>query len=137
MNFLIDTSVLSQTRKTEPVAEVVRWWQTQSVSSLALSAMSIHEIRQGIELVDVGATRKAIEIWLQDFVLRQFAGRILPVDVAVADVSARLVVAAKKEGHTAELADALIAATAKVHGLRIATLNSKHFEWLDVELVKF
>ena len=107
------------------------------MSSLALSAMSIHEIRQGIELVDVGAKRKAIEIWLQDFVLRQFAGRILPVDVAVADVSARLVVAAKKEGHTAELADALIAATAKVHGLRIATLNSKHFEWLDVDLVKF
>ena len=116
---------------------VVRWWQRQSVDSLYLSAISVHEIRQGIELAPAGAKRNALEIWLQDFVLRVFADRILGVDGVVADASGRLVASAKKKGHTAELADALIAATAKVHGLKVATLNRKHFEKLGVELVEF
>ncbi len=137
MNFLVDTNVLSQTRKGQPIAEVVRWWQRRSVSEMALSAISVHEIRQGIELAPEGAKRNALELWLQDFVLRQLADRILPVDAAVADMSARLAVLAKKAGHTAELADVLIAATAQVHRLKLATLNRKHFEGLGVELVEF
>jgi len=113
------------------------WWQRQDLSLLALGVISVHEIREGIELAPVGAKRKAIEIWLNDFVLRRFAGRILPVDTNAADMSARLVVAAKSSGHNAELADALIAATAKVHGLDMATLNRKHFAPFDLNLVKF
>jgi predicted nucleic acid-binding protein len=137
LNILVDTSVVSQTRKGTPMPGVVRWLQRQSVDSLYLSAISVHEIRQGIELAPAGAKRNALEIWLQDFVLRVFADRILSVDGVVADASGRLVALTNKKGHTAELADALIAATAKVHGLKVATLNRKHFERLGVELVEF
>jgi len=135
LKVLIDTNVVSQTRKDNPDPAVVRWWQLRPVSDLALSAISIHEIRLGIELLPAGSKRKAIEIWLEDFVLKQFAGRILPIDATTAERSARLVAAAKKKGHTADLADALIAATARVHNLQLATLNQPHFKPLGVDLV--
>jgi predicted nucleic acid-binding protein len=137
LKFLVDTSVLSQARKPIPVASVVRWWQSQTLSSLALSVITVHEIREGIELAPAGATRNGLEVWLENHILRQFATRILPVDAIIADRSARLVAAARRSGHTPELADALIAATARAYGLKVATLNRKHFERLGVELVEF
>lgn len=137
MKFLIDTNVVSQTRKDNPDPAVVRWWQLRPASDLALSAISIHEIRLGIELLPAGSKRNAVETWLGDFVLKQFAGRILPVDASIAEMSARLVAAAKKKGHTADLADALIAATARVHNLKLATLNRAHFQPLGVALVEW
>lgn len=67
----------------------------------------------------------------------EFAGRILPVTAEIAELSGRLIAETKKAAHMAETADALIAATARVHGLKIATLDRNHFEWLGVELVAF
>jgi toxin FitB len=135
--YLLDTNVLSQTRKPVPVPEVARWLHERSVSEIRLSAVTIHELRYGIEISDPGAKRRGLEQWLEQFVLPGLAGHILPVDAEVADCCGRLVAARKKEKYRPELADALIAATAKVHGLQVATLNRKHFEPLDVELVKF
>jgi toxin FitB len=135
LSALLDTSVLSQSRKAAPDAGAMRWLQMQSTSSLFLSAITIHEVRQGIELAPAGAKRHALEVWLTSHVLPGFAGQILSIDAEIAEESARLVVRAKKSGHTAELADALIAATAIVHALKLATLNRKHFERLGVELV--
>ena len=61
-----------------------------------------------------------------------FGNRVLSVSVAVADLSGSMIVAASR---TASLDDVLIAATARVHELKVATLNRRHFERLDVELV--
>jgi predicted nucleic acid-binding protein len=88
-------------------------------------------------LLDEGARCRELEAWLTNRVLPDFSGRILPVDEAVAELSGRLLAREKKNKRTAEINDVLIAATARVHGLRVATLNHKHFEPLDVELVKF
>jgi len=84
-----------------------------------------------------GAKRDVVQRWLEHYVLVNFRDRILPVDVAVADECGRLMFRAKRQKHTASLADALIAATAIVHGLSVATLNVKHFKPLGVKLVKF
>jgi predicted nucleic acid-binding protein len=137
LSALLDTSVLSQSRKAAPDPDAMRWLRTQSTKFLFLSAITIHEVRQGIELAPAGAKRHALEVWLTSHVLPGFAGQILPIDAEIAEESARLVVRAKKNGHTAELADALIAATAVVHGLKLATLNRRHFERLGVELAAF
>ena len=59
------------------------------------------------------------------------------MDAAVADTCARLIAKAKHEKHNPDLADALIAATAVIHGLKLATLNRRHFELMGVELVEF
>jgi predicted nucleic acid-binding protein len=78
-----------------------------------------------------------VEAWLEEDLLRGFADRILAVDAVVADFCGRLIVEAIGQGHTPGLGDVLIAATARVHGLQVATLNRQHFERLGVELVKF
>jgi predicted nucleic acid-binding protein len=135
--YLIDTNVLSQTRKPKPVPEVARWLRRRAVSELRLSAVTVHELRYGVEVADPGARRKSLELWLEQFVLPGLAGQILPVDVEVADYCGKLVARCKKENYRPEFADALIAATAKVHGIPVATLNRKDFEPLGVEIVEF
>jgi predicted nucleic acid-binding protein len=62
---------------------------------------------------------------------------ILPITESIADECGRLLAASRKANAEAELGDALIAATARVHGLTVATLNRKHFVNLGVELVEF
>ncbi len=137
MRFLLDTNVVSQTAKIQPHPGVVRWWAQRSESELLISAVSIHELRYGIELLDAGARRRELEAWLTNRVLPDFAGRILPVDEAVADLSGRLLAREKKNKRTAEINDVLIAATASVHELQVATLNRDHFKWLGVQIVQF
>jgi predicted nucleic acid-binding protein len=137
LKFLLDTSVVSQTVKAQPHSGVLQWWAERREAELLISAVTIHELRYGIELLDEGARCRELEAWLTNRVLPDFSGRILPVDEAVAELSGRLLAREKKNKRTAEINDVLIAATARVHGLRVATLNHKHFEPLDVELVKF
>ena len=137
MTFLLDTSVVSQTAKVQPHGGVAQWWGQRRESELVISAVTVHELRYGIELLDEGARRRYLEAWLTDQVVPDFAGRILCVDKTVADLSGRLLARKKKDKQTAQVNDIMIAATAIVHGLQVATLNWKHFEGLDVELVEF
>jgi predicted nucleic acid-binding protein len=137
LKYLLDTDVISQRIKIQPVAKAMAWLRNISEDDLRLSAITIQEVRTGAASMPLGRKRKAVEAWLEDDLLRDFADRILPVDAAVADLCGGLIVNAIAQGHTPSLGDALIAATAKVHGLQVATLNRKHFERLGVELVEF
>ena len=113
------------------------WMVRIDPADLYLSAVSLAEIRFGIEEMNPGRKRDRFEFWLDTDLRRGFSARILMVDAVVAEEAGRLISVAKNKGAKPELADALIAATARIHGLRIATLNRKHFEKLGVELVKF
>ncbi len=135
MRTVLDTSVVSQRTKLTPDAAVVGWWKRQQTDNLYLSAVTFHELRYGVERLAAGKRRLAFERWLEESVLPMFAGRILPVDAAVADRSGRLLAAARGSG--VDVGDAIIAATAKVHGMWVATLNKKHFERLEVKLVEW
>lgn len=137
MKSLLDTNVVSQTIKLQPHAAVEQWWQQQEESSLMLSAITFQELRFGISLLPAGRKRERLQEWLEVRLQREFAGRVISVTPEIADVSGRLLGAAKKASYTADPADTLIAATALVHGLRIATLNRKHFEKLGVDLIRF
>jgi predicted nucleic acid-binding protein len=137
LKYLLDTNVISQSSKPNPDADVARWIGTIAKAESAISAITIQEIRAGLELMPAGKRRQGFELWLENNVLPSFSGRILSVDAEVADVCGRLVADVRKQGHEPDLSDALIAATAKVHGLRIATLNRKHFKWFNVLLVNF
>jgi predicted nucleic acid-binding protein len=137
LKYLLDTDVVSQRIKTRPVAEVVAWLRSVSEDEIGLSAITIQEVRTGAESMPKGQKRRAVEAWLEEDLLRGFADRILAVDAAVADFCGRLIVEAIGQGHTPGLGEALIAATARAHGLQVATLNRNHFERLGVELVEF
>jgi predicted nucleic acid-binding protein len=137
LTYLLDTNVVSQTSKLHPDIAVMRWWMRQDELSMMLSTIVFQEARFGIEMLPAGRKRDGLEEWLEVRLRAEFAGRILPVTVEIAELSGRLIADTKKASHMAETADALIAATARVHGLQVATLDRTHFERLGVELVEF
>jgi toxin FitB len=137
LTYLLDTSVISQTSKFQPDEKVMAWWFRQQAPSMMVSAIVFQELRYGIELLDPGSKRDRLDHWLEVQMRQQFAGRILPVTAEIADQAGRLIGVKKKAGHTADIGDALIAVTAILHGMAVATLNRTHFENLGVELVEF
>ncbi|MGO1080059.1 type II toxin-antitoxin system VapC family toxin [Inquilinus sp. CA228] len=123
--FLLDTSVVSELRRRQADPGVVAWARSIALPSLFLSAITIEEIEIGVMLAErrdprQGATLRA---WLENQVLTSFADRILPVDVTVARRSAAIHVPDPRP-----IRDGLIAATALVHGLTVATRNTADFD---------
>jgi predicted nucleic acid-binding protein len=138
LKYLLDTNVLSQRPKPQPHPKAMAWLLSTPAEEMRISAITIQEVRYGAESMDPGPIRREVELWLENDLLIGFADRILPVDAKVADECGRLIVAAKKTRHpNPSLDDALIAATARVHGLQLATLNRSHFDQLAVDLVQF
>ncbi|MGH3647116.1 MAG: type II toxin-antitoxin system VapC family toxin [Micromonosporaceae bacterium] len=132
MNYLLDTNVLSETRKRHRNRGVTQWLTEIPKERLHLSVMTVGEIARGItRLVARGDHRQAavLETWL-DQIVEDFDRRILPVTIDVAREWA-----AQSPARVAPVADALIAATAKVHGWTLVTRNVKDFEPTGVRLL--
>lgn len=134
---LLDTSVVSQRIKSSPDEKIMRWLSQLPEESAFLSVVTIQELRTGVQLLPPGRKRRDLESWLVSDIHRGYAGRILPVTEEIADTCGRLIAQARKTGTTPEMNDVLIAATALVHELAIATLNRKHFVRLGVKLAEF
>ena len=126
--FLLDTNVVSELRKIrlgKANRHVAKWADSVDAADLFLSAITIQELEMGVLLAErrdpsQGAIFRA---WLNGHVLPAFSGRVLPVDIAVAQRSARLHVPDPRP-----VRDALIAATALVHGMTVVTRNVADFE---------
>ncbi|WP_028387765.1 type II toxin-antitoxin system VapC family toxin [Legionella fairfieldensis] len=131
--YLMDTNVVSEIRKgTNANINVISWAKAESTASLFLSVISILEIEMGIlqkERVDP-SQGAILRTWLNTHVLPAFADRILNIDVAVAQRCAKLHIPDPRSER-----DALIAATALVHGFVVVTRNIKDFEDSGVELL--
>jgi predicted nucleic acid-binding protein len=125
--FLLDTNVVSETRKRRPHGGVTAWLNSLIREQVFFSAVVFFELQAGIEATrkqDAGKAQE-IERWVDDMVLAQ---QILPMDAASFRECARLM-QGKSE---ALLGDAMIAATALVHGLTVATRNERDFALFDV-----
>jgi predicted nucleic acid-binding protein len=132
--FLLDTNVLSELRKVrsgKADPQVAAWSGRVDSSRLYLSVIVLQELEIGILLLERRDPRQGAMLrdWLEDQVLPAFEGRILPVDIAVARAGARLHVP-----HPQPERDALIAATALVHGLTVVTRNVADFAHSGVPL---
>jgi predicted nucleic acid-binding protein len=133
--FVLDTNVVSEMRKVRlgrADKGVARWADSVESVDLYLSAITVQELEIGVLLAErrdppQGAMFRA---WLDSHVLPAFAGRILPVDTAVAQRSARLHVP-----DPCPVRDCLIAATALVHGMTVVTRNVADFEPTGVLLL--
>ena len=127
--YLLDTNVVSELRKPRPHGGVVAWLQSLDESQLYLSAVTLGEIQAGIELTREQDPQKAgeIEAWLA---LVAGAYNVLPMDAAAFMSWARLM--HKKSDTLYE--DAMIAATAKVHGLTVASRNVADFQAQGLEV---
>lgn len=120
MNYLIDTSVISEIRKgSNCSANVTAWYERIEDNSLYLSVLILGEIRKGVERTRPRDVRKArtLEKWLVA-VTSAFAGRILTIDVAVAEEWGKM-----NAIRPIPVIDGLLAATAKVHRMILVTRN--------------
>ncbi|MQL47235.1 twitching motility protein PilT [Photorhabdus temperata] len=133
--FVLDTNVVSELRKVQAGKAntgVTSWAESVDAAELFLSAITIMELETGIlqiERRDIiqGALLRS---WFNHHVIPEFTGRILPVDTAVALRCARLHVP-----DPCSERDALIAATALVHGMTVVTRNVADFELTGVPIL--
>ena len=128
--YLLDTNVVSELRKQRPHGAVLAWLNSLDDADLHLSAVTLGEIQAGIELTREQDPSKAdeIETWLA---LVAQAYQVLPMDAAAFRAWARLM--HRKSDTLYE--DAMIAATAQVHGLTVATRNVADFKALGVAVL--
>jgi hypothetical protein len=132
VTWLIDTNIISEVRKglrCNPA--VAEWWSSVEDRDLFLSTLTIGEIRKGVEAVRIRDPDKAraLEAWLQAIV-QTFGPRILGIDAAVADSWGRI-----SAIRSVPVVDALLAATASVHGLVLVTRNAIDVAGLGVRVL--
>ena len=135
MNYLLDTNVVSEWVKPRPDTNVARWLAEADEDRICLSVVTFAEMRQGIEQMSAGRRRNALESWLQNELPARFAGRILGVDLAVAQAWGTIMARSGKMGVNLSAMDAFFAATAAVHGLILVTRNAKRFEKMSISLL--
>ena len=131
MSYLVDTTVISEWRKTSPNKGVVGWFSRTHKGDMFLSVITIGEVQRGIDLLrqrNDHQQASKLEAWLET-IKREFADRLIPVTVEITD----------EWGHLAgatpiRTADGLLAATAQVHGWRLITRNTRNFEGTGVRL---
>jgi predicted nucleic acid-binding protein len=131
--FLLDTSVLSELRRADRAdARVAAWARSVDHLQFCLSAIAILEIEAGTLLLARRDVQQGLVLrtWIDDHVLPAFDGRILAVDTLVAQRCAQLHVPDRRSER-----DALIAATALVHRLKLVTRNVADFEPMGVDLI--
>lgn len=121
--YLINTNVISETIKKAPNKNVINWLSQIDIYKIYISALTLGEIRKGIEKLDLESKKQKLVQWLEEELIEKFEGRIVFIDTKIAD----------KWGYLCSKADipaidALIAASALVNNLKLVTRNTKDFD---------
>ena len=130
--FLLDTNVVSELTKSAPELQVVAFLNSRD--DLWLSTIVVHELHFGLRLLPTGRRQRELQKVLSAIVT-EHDNRLLGVGRRVARHAATLRAQARRAGRTPGLADALIAGTAAVHHLAVATRDVSHFRGLGVDVV--
>lgn len=134
MSFLLDTNVISEGAKPRPDDGVMDWLASVDEEQLYLSVVSLAELRHGIERLDAGRRRSALDLWLTEQLPARFESRLLLIDPETADAWGRIVAAAGASGRPIGAMDAFLAATAEQHQLTLVTRNLSDFEATGIRL---
>ena len=134
MNYLVDTNVLSEPRQKRPQARVLHWLQANE-SNLYTSVLVLGEIRYRIELLPRNSAKRGDLLRWYETLQLTMAGRVLSINVRVADEWARLQTEAHSKNVVLPVVDSLLAATARRYGLTIATDNVSDFNDIGLKVL--
>ena len=132
---VLDTNVVSETMRAQPHAAVLAWLDAQDPSDLWLTAVVAAELMSGVARLPDGARKQQLAHGVAAMLEQDFAGQVLPFDLAAASVYADLVAQRERSGKPIGMADAQIAATCLVHQATLVTRNLKDFEGLGLTLI--
>lgn len=127
MSYLLDTNVVSEWTRPRPNPAVVAFLASTDEDLMFLSAITLGELRGGVDRLPAGRRRIALDEWLKHDLIQRFDRRILDVDQEVALAWGRIMAQAERQGKTPTIMDVWIAATAEVRGLTVVTRNVTDF----------
>lgn len=135
MKYLLDTCVISELVAKRPDPRVTAWIDNIDSETAFLSAITLGEIRKGIEKLPDSDRKSTLQAWLRDELSIMFSGRVLPIDTPVALRWGELTGALESRGKKMDAIDSLIAATALHHHCRLVTRNEDDFKHSGVALL--
>lgn len=131
---VLDTNVISELMRPAPDGGVRAWIAAKNPLHLAITTITIAEIRRGIERLPNGRQRKRLEERFAAFVDEGFAGRLLVFDRSAAFVCGEVSATRERKGLHADAVDMMIAAIVKSAGATLATRNTSDFEQCGIGL---
>jgi predicted nucleic acid-binding protein len=132
---ILDTNVLSALMRDRPDAAVIAWLDHQPAESIWTTAITVLEVRTGLELLRASRRRTQLESAFDGLLRDDLDGRVLSFDTAAANAAGVAVAAAQRRGKSAEIRDCQIAGIALARRATLATRNGRHFRPLGVTVV--
>jgi predicted nucleic acid-binding protein len=134
MNILLDTCAISELRKPIPSSSFLKWFDACDEHVLYLSAITLGELRFGIDQLESGKRKNDLLTWYAQLCL-SYQGCIIEPSLAVCECWGSMRAERKSSGNPLAMADGLIAATARLESMALVTRNTKDFAGLGVELI--
>jgi predicted nucleic acid-binding protein len=131
---ILDTNVLSALMRDEPDPAVVAWLDTQPPESIWTTAITVFEVRTGLDLLDVTRRRQRLEAAFERLLAEDLDGRVLAFDTPAAHAARTIVTQRQRAGRAVEIRDAQIAGISLARRGSLATGNTKHFTGLGIRL---
>jgi len=131
---IVDTNVASELMRPSPAPAVRNWVQARATRELYTTAITLAEIRYGIERLPDGRRKELLRITAEDL-FAAFADQILPFDAAAAAHYASIVTCRESAGLPIEGFDAQIASICRAHAAALATRNVKDFRDTEIDLI--
>jgi len=132
---VLDTNVLSALMLRKPDKKVVDWLDSQAPESIWTTAITVFEIRFGLEVLAEGAKRRRLKDVFELALKEELAGRVLEFDHLAANEAALLAADRKRAGRPIEIRDAMICGIARARRASVATRNVRHFDDAQVRVV--
>ena len=124
--FLLDTNVISEVVQPRPAQTVLDWVTGTDENLLYLSVLTVGELRKGISLLAIGRRRASLEAWLDQELTFRFSGRILPIDLGIAERWGRMCGSDVARRSPLPIIDGLLAATALHYDLVFVSRDTAH-----------
>jgi tRNA(fMet)-specific endonuclease VapC len=135
LKYLLDTNIISELISKNPNEKVVKFINDLNVDDVFLSAITIGEIKSGIENVQSNAKKELLSQWLHNDLLYKFENRIISIDIEIMLTWGSINHKLKKQGRALPIMDSIIGATCLSKELALITRNEKDFQNLAIKII--